>query len=205
MRTFHKLSTMNRKRDDLKSVEPANRAEWREWLAQNHTQKESVWLVIAKKGHAGVSRIEATEEILCFGWIDSVANKLDEKRFKLLVSPRKPNSVWSKINKAHVARLIKAKLMQPSGMAEIQKAKKSGAWNTLNDIDKVRYPEDLTKSLNKNKKAKANFEAFPQSTKKQILFWIQSAKTSETRSKRIKETVDKAAKNVRANQYIRKV
>jgi uncharacterized protein YdeI (YjbR/CyaY-like superfamily) len=114
---------------NLQLIEPGNRAEWREWLIQNHTQKESIWLAVAKKGHAGVSVPEAVEEALCFGWIDSTANKLDEKRYKLLLAPRKRNSVWSKINKARVTKLIKAKLMQPAGMAMIKLAKKTGSGN----------------------------------------------------------------------------
>jgi uncharacterized protein YdeI (YjbR/CyaY-like superfamily) len=189
---------------DLQIVEPASRVEWREWLIQNHTQKESIWLAVAKKGHKGVSVPEAVEEALCFGWIDSTANKLDEKRYKLLLAPRKRNSVWSKINKARVAKLIKSKLMMPAGMAMIQVAKKTGTWKSLNDIDKLKSPVDLTKALGKNKKAKAYFDAFPPSSKKQILYWIASAKTPETRNKRIAETVTKAAQNIRANQYVKK-
>lgn len=189
---------------ELQLVEPANRAEWRNWLTENHSQKESVWLAVAKKGHAGVLVPEAVEEALCFGWIDSTANKLDEKRYKLLLAPRKRNSVWSKINKARVAKLIKAKLMQPAGMAMIKLAKKTGTWKSLNDIDNLKFPDDLTKAFSKNKKAKTFFEAFPPSAKKQILYWITSAKTPETRNNRIAETVTKAAQNIRANQYVKK-
>jgi uncharacterized protein YdeI (YjbR/CyaY-like superfamily) len=189
---------------ELQIVEPASRAEWRQWLAQNHTQKESIWLAVAKKGHVGVSVPEAVEEALCFGWIDSTANKLDEKRYKLLLAPRKRNSVWSKINKARVAKLIQLKLMQPAGMVMIQLAKKTGTWKSLNDIDKLKSPADLTKALGKNKKAKTYFDAFPPSSKKQILYWITSAKTPKTRNKRIAETVTKAAQNIRANQYVKK-
>jgi uncharacterized protein YdeI (YjbR/CyaY-like superfamily) len=189
---------------DLQLVEPASRAEWRDWLRENHTQKESVWLAVAKKGHTGVSVPEAVEEALCFGWIDSTANKLDEKRYKLLLAPRKRNSVWSKINKARIAKLIQAKQMQPSGMAAIQLAKKTGTWRSLNDIDKLKSPDDLTKAFAKNKKARTFFEAFPPSAKKQILSWLMSAKTVETRTKRIKEIVTKASKNERANQYVPK-
>jgi uncharacterized protein YdeI (YjbR/CyaY-like superfamily) len=201
LNAFHKLDAMNRKRDNLELVDPANRTEWREWLAKNHTQKESVWVVIAKKGYEGLSRPDSVEEILCFGWIDSVANKMDEKRFKVLMSPRKSKSVWSKINKALVAKLIKQGLMHPAGLAAITLAKKNGSWKALNDVDKVKYPEELNRAFNKSKKAKANFDAFPPSTKKQILYWIQSAKTPETKAKRIKETISKATKNIRANQY----
>ena len=149
-------------------------------------QRESVWLAVAKKGHMGVSVPEAVEEALCFGWIDSTANKLDEKRYKLLLAPRKRNSAWSKINKARVAKLIKKKLMQPAGLAMIKLAKKTGTWKLLDDVDKLKCPGDLAKALNSSKKGKAFFDAFPPSAKKQILYWLQSAKTVETRNKRIK-------------------
>jgi uncharacterized protein YdeI (YjbR/CyaY-like superfamily) len=194
---------MNR---NFKNVEPKNRSAWREWLSKNHTQKENIWLVIYKKGHDGstLTVSEAVEEALCFGWIDSTANKLDEKRFKIMYSPRKPKSVWSKINKGRVAKLIKGGFMQPAGMAMIKLAKKTGTWNTLNDVDALKYPEDFNQALVKSRKSKSNFDAFPPSAKKLILFWIQSAKTSETRTKRIKETVSRAARNERANQYIKK-
>ena len=188
----------------FQQIDVTSRAEWRAWLQKNHTQKESIWLAIAKRGYPGVSVAEAVEEALCFGWIDGRANKLDEKRFKILLSPRKSKSTWSKINKVRVSSLIKAGLMQPSGMTMIKLAKKNGAWSTLNDIDQVKYPDDLIRALAKNKKAKANFDSFPPSTKKQILFWIQSARAPETRNKRITETITKAAKNIRANQYVKK-
>lgn len=187
-------------------VEPRSRAEWRTWLMRNHTQKTGIWLVLYKKGHAGstLTVSEAVEEALCFGWIDSVANVVDDKRYKIFTSPRKPKSIWSKINKARVAKLIKKGLMTSAGMAMIKLAKKSGTWNALNEVDDLTYPADLVKALSKNKKAKAYFDNFPPSIKKGILWWIQSAKTEETRTRRVKETVEKAADNIRANQYVKK-
>jgi uncharacterized protein YdeI (YjbR/CyaY-like superfamily) len=197
---------MNFDREKYKKVEPESRAEWRAWLQKNHTQKESIWLVLYKKGHEGSSLAvgEAVEEALCFGWIDGLTNKMDEKRFKLLLAPRKPKGVWSKINKARVARLIKTGQMQPAGLAIIKQAKKSGAWNALNDSDSLKYPQDLVKAFSKNKKAKKHFDAFPPSAKKMILWWIQSAKTKETQARRLNETVEKASENIRANQYVKK-
>lgn len=195
---------MNRLRDNLEVVRPSDRAEWREWLSKHHTQKESVWLLIAKADHPGLKRLEAVEELLCFGWIDSVANKLDDKYFKLLVSPRKPKSVWSKVNKALVNKLMKTGLMHDKGLAMVKLAKKTGTWTVLDSVDNLEYPPDLTKALSKDKAAQKFFEAFPPSTKKGILQWIQSAKTDETRNKRIAETVGKASLNIRANQYVKK-
>ncbi|MFN5169954.1 MAG: YdeI/OmpD-associated family protein [Cyclobacteriaceae bacterium] len=187
-------------------VEPRKRAEWRQWLLRHYKQTESIWLVLHKKGSEGstLTLSEAVEEALCFGWIDSVSNKLDEHRYKILVSPRKPKSNWSKINKTRAQNMIRAGLMHPSGQAMITLAKKTGTWTALNKIDKMIVPPDLAAALAKNKKAKAFFEAFPPSTRKGILEWIQNAKTSATRSRRIAETVSLAAVNVRANQYPRK-
>jgi uncharacterized protein YdeI (YjbR/CyaY-like superfamily) len=188
---------------EFRHVEPKSRAAWRQWLQKNHTQANSVWVVIAKKdsGLPSITNNDLVEEALCFGWIDSVPNKLDSQRFKVLVSPRKAKSNWSKVNKDRATKMIKAGLMQPAGQAMIELAKKSGTWNALDDISSLKLPPDLTKALGKNKKASSFFELFPPSTKKGILEWIQNAKTEETRSKRVAETVTLAAKNIRANQY----
>lgn len=193
-------------RNEFTLVELPNRKALRAWLTKHHTQKESIWLVIAKKGNtqSTLSRMDAVEEALCFGWIDSVPGLMDDVRYKLLLSPRKPKSNWSAVNKKLVAKLIKADMMQPAGMAMIELAKMTGTWNALNTIDKLQYPADLEKAFAKNKKAKTYFDAFPPSTKKGILEWILNAKTTETRSKRIADTVAKAAQNIRANQYVKK-
>lgn len=109
-------------------IEPKCCAAWRQWLENNQTQTDSVWVVIAKKesGLPSITNNEMVEEALCFGWIDSVPNKLDAQRYKVLVSPRKAKSNWSKVNKDRATRMINAGLMQPAGMAMIELAKKSG-------------------------------------------------------------------------------
>lgn len=190
-------------RKEFQHVEPKSRAAWRQWLQENYTQTESVWVVIAKKesGLPTITNNDLVEEALCFGWIDSVPNKLDAQRFKVLVSPRKAKSNWSKVNKDRATKMIEAGLMQPAGLAMIQLAKKSGTWNALDNISSLKLPPDLTRALGKNKKANSFFNLFPHSTKRGILEWIQNAKTEETRNKRITETVTLAAKNIRANQY----
>lgn len=183
--------------------EPTSRLAWRNWLEQNHATSESIWLILAKKdsGLPTLSIDEVVEEALCFGWIDSVPNKLDDSRYKILLSPRKPKSNWSKINKARASKMIKAGLMTAAGMKMINLAKKTGTWNALNSVDKLIIPDDLKKGLTKNKKAQTFFEAFPPSIKRGILEWIGNAKTAETRNKRILETITLAANNIRANQY----
>ena len=161
------------------------------------------WFVLFKKNSAitGVSYAEAVEEALCFGWIDSKPNTIDAKRFKLYFSPRKPKSVWSKPNKARVARLIREGRMTAAGLNTIRLAKMNGSWSALNNVDRQVIPAGLKKALGANATARKHFEAFPPSSKKIIIFWINSAKKSETRSQRVAETVRLAAKGERANHY----
>ena len=144
---------------------------------------------------------EAVEEALCFGWIDSKANKRDEESRYQSFAKRKPNGTWSKINKTRVKNLINDGLMQETGMEMIRIAKKNGSWTRLDAIDRMEIPADLQTALNKNKMALKHFNAFPPSSKKIILLWISTAKTEATRVKRIAEAVAKAAENKRANHY----
>ncbi len=182
------------------SYHPKTRAEWREWLSTNYNVSKGVWLVILKKGAevAGITYAAAVEEALCFGWIDGRAATLDAQNFKLYMSPRKPGSVWSKLNKQRIRKLVKEGSMTSAGLAKIETAKKDGSWNKLDEIDRLAIPEDLLAQLSANAQAKRNFEAFSPSSKKMILFWIASAKREETRRKRIEETVRLAAQNIKA-------
>jgi uncharacterized protein YdeI (YjbR/CyaY-like superfamily) len=187
----------------LEKFYPVNRKEWRSWLSKNYNTALGVWLVLHKKNSTKptVSYNDAVEEALCFGWIDSKPNKLDEEAYLLLFTPRKAKSVWSKPNKERIERLVQQGLMMEAGMRKIEAAKKDGSWEALKDIDEMRMPGDLKKALAVNKAARTNFEQFPPSAKKNIYLWIKTAKKLETRAKRVSDTVTLAAKNVRANQY----
>lgn len=185
------------------AVHPKTRAEWRAWLEQNHTQTEGVWLVTFKKatGKPRVEYGEAVEEALCFGWIDSKANALDEERAMLWMSPRKPRTGWSRLNKERIERLIADGQMTPAGLVKIEAAQQDGSWNALDAVEALEVPPDLEKALAEYGAARQNFDVFPPSVKKGILGWISSAKRPETRSKRIEETARLAAENIRANQW----
>jgi uncharacterized protein YdeI (YjbR/CyaY-like superfamily) len=194
---------MSSKVSPIPSYQPKTRAEWRKWLATNHAASQGVRLVIIKKNAAvaGITYSDAVEEALCFGWIDGVTNSVDEQRYKLYMSPRKPGSVWSRLNKQRIRKLIKDGSMTPAGLAKIETAKKDGSWTQLDAIDKLVMPEDLLEQFSANAEARRNFEAFSDSSKKMILFWIASAKREETRRKRIDETVRLAAQNIKAAHY----
>ena len=180
-----------------------DRNEWRKWLDDNHLLLASVWLVIYKKG-SGISSVnyeEAVEEALCYGWIDSKPQKRDDECFLLTFTRRKPKSVWSALNKKRIEKLMLAKKMKPAGLAAIEIAKQNGSWTSIDKVEAMEMPEELTKALSRNKKAKEYFDKFPPSARKGIYQWIATAKTDETKNKRVIETVSLAEKNIRANQW----
>lgn len=187
----------------LNSVHPESRTAWRAWLEQNHARAEGVWLISFKiaSGKPRFEYDEAVEEALCFGWIDSKPNKLDDERSMLWFAPRKPGTGWSKPNKERVERMIAAGLMAPAGLAKIEAARQDGSWNALDAIEALETPPDLDEALSAYPAARGYFEAFPRSVKRGILEWIASAKTPATRSKRIAETARLANENIRANQW----
>ena len=185
------------------SIHPLTRAEWRTWLEGNHTQTTGVWLINYKKatGKPRLEYEESVEEALCFGWIDSVANKLDEERSMLWFAPRKPGSGWSRPNKERIERLIQSGLMMPAGLAKIAAAQQDGSWNALDAVEALEIPPDLATALAENPPAADYFANFPRSVKRGILDWIRQAKRPETRAKRVEATARLAAANIRANQW----
>ena len=187
--------------DEFEDFHPQTRQQWRDWLAENYDKFNGVWLVYYKKqtGKPRVSYDEAVEEALCYGWIDSLPRKIDDQKSKLLFTPRKPKSVWSKLNKTRIEKLIENGLMTEIGWAKIEAAKKDGSWNALDASDNLQIAEDLQKSFDANKTAEINFRAFPEGVKKAILQWLNSAKRCETRTARIEKLVAMAAVNKRVN------
>ena len=186
---------------DYKATHPKTRSQWRKWLEKNHSTSPGIWLIYYKKesGKRKFDYADAVEEALCFGWIDSLPRKIDNERSSLKFTPRKPKSIWSKLNKQRIEELIEQKLMTHAGLAKIEQAKKDGSWNTLNSSDfhaeNNSLPDVLRKVLSKNKKALENFQAFPAGYRKRFLFWIDSAKNPETKAARIKQTLLMAAAN----------
>ena len=177
-----------------------DRGEWRKWLEVHHDSASEVWLVYYKK-HINKKSIqygEAVEEALCFGWIDSKVKRIDEEKFMQRYTPRKENSNWSQSNKKRVAELSAKRLMTPPGLEKIEIAKRNGSWYRLDDIEKVIVvPEDLESALAEHPAAKENFENYAPSHKKQYLWWLKSAKKDETREKRIREIIRRAAENIK--------
>lgn len=185
------------------ATHPKSRAAWRQWLEENHARTEGVWLVSYKKstGKPRIQYEESVEEAICFGWIDSKVNKLDDERSMLWFAPRKPKTGWSRPNKERAARLLAAGLLHPAGLARIEQARADGSWNSLDAVEELEVPADLNEALASYPNAAANFEAFPRSVKRGILEWILVARRPATRAQRIAETAQLADRNIRANQW----
>ena len=199
-----KTETPIHPRDGRLLVHAETQEGWRAWLAENHDASGGVWLVSWKKatGRPLVHQSEAVDEALCFGWVDSKVNKLDEERAMLLFTPRNPKSTWSRINKEKVARLIEEGRMTPAGTRLIEAAKSNGSWTIYDEIEGLVIPPDLADALAGDEAAAGFFEYFPDSSKKNMLWWIKSAKKPSTRADRVEKLVRLAAHNRMANHPV---
>ncbi|HET9109406.1 MAG TPA: YdeI/OmpD-associated family protein [Ktedonobacterales bacterium] len=181
-----------------------DRAAWRAWLETHHDREHSVWLVY-DKGAPGQPRPlpydAIVEEALCFGWVDSVPGKVSDTQAKLYISRRKPKSAWSKANKERIAKLREAGLMMPAGEQAVAIAQANGMWEHLETSDQFELPPELVAQLAANPRAQAFFSVMPPSSHRIILEWIYAARTEETKLKRIHETVEMAAKGIKAHHY----
>ncbi len=195
------MAGKEKRKGDPERVEVASVAELRDWLRVNHRQSESIWLVTYKKHVADkyVAKDEIVDEVLCWGWIDSLPRKLDADRTMLRLSPRKKGSQWSKINKDKVTRLERQRRMRAPGRRKIEQAKADGSWTFLDDVEALVKPGDLVAAFAAHPGAAENFDAFPPSAQRGLLGWIKLARTPATRAKRIATTAEQAAQNLMAN------
>ena len=175
-----------------------SRKDWRKWLEKNYDKESHVWLKLYKKGvgRREITLDESVEEAMCFGWIDGKLKKLDYERYILRFSPRKAKSVWSKINKERAIALIKSGRMTAAGLAKIEEAKKNEFWDkAYTNKTKEVIPLDLKEALMKDNKAWDNFQNFANSYRNMYIGWVNNAKTTETRMKRIKKIVQQSRHN----------
>ncbi|MGD1992449.1 MAG: YdeI/OmpD-associated family protein [Anaerolineae bacterium] len=182
--------------ESTKWIELANRNEWRAWLEAHHAEAGEVWLMIHKKRfrEEGVSLEQAVEEALCYGWIDSQLKSVDEKRYVLRFTPRRPDSVWSETNKRRVERLIREERMTDAGLERIAQAKESGQWAAAARREQVDIiPADLEQALRRVEGGVAAYRALTASRRKQLIYRLQSAKRPETRRRRIEAIVDEVS------------
>ena len=188
---------------EIETFCPASREEWRQWLEANHRTKEKVWLVQYKKGSGMpcLSWSESVDEALCFGWIDSVRRPIDALSYMQCFGRRKAKSMWSKINKEKVVRLMADGLMTPAGLESIAIAKQNGSWAILDEAEDDTLPADLDLALSAHAGAKDYILGLSRSVRKVLLQWIVLAKRPETRAKRINEIAEHAGRQQRPPQF----
>jgi uncharacterized protein YdeI (YjbR/CyaY-like superfamily) len=171
---------------DLPLLEIRTRREWRAWLAKHHGSSNGVWLVF-HKAHTGVKSIpyeDVVREALCFGWIDSLIKRLDDDRFAFKVTPRKPTSKWSDLNRRRWKELDEAGLLAAPGRAAAPTDNRYATKPAIPDM-----PGYISKALKANPKAWAFFQTLAPSYRRHFVVWIHIAKQEPTREKRIRESI----------------
>ena len=180
----------------------ADRAAWREWLDWHHAARTQVWLLLHKKHveEPSVSYQEAVEEALCWGWIDGLTKRWDERSYAVRFTPRKPTSVWSESNVERVTRMIAEGRMTPAGQALVDEAKRRGTWDEAASGRLEVTPPDLEAALAGVPAARERWTTWAPSHRRQYIYWVLDAKRPETRARRVAETVRRAAAGIRPGE-----
>ena len=168
-----------------------------DWLEKNHMNSSGIWLRIFKKnsGILSINYDQALDEALCFGWIDGQVKSYDDKSYIQKFTPRRARSMWSKRNIEHVKRLENEGRMKPSGIKEAEAAKSDGRWDRSYDSpSNMTIPEDFLNELSKDPLSEGFFNNLNKTNKYAIAWRLQTAKKTETRTKRMKAILEMLAK-----------
>jgi uncharacterized protein YdeI (YjbR/CyaY-like superfamily) len=170
----------------LPTLEVPTRQQWRAWLKAHHASSPGIWLVFHKT-HTGVKSIpneDAVREALCFGWIDSLVKRLDDNRYAIKVTPRKPMSKWSQKNRTRWAALKAAGLLAPPGLVAAPTKSTYGPRPSVPLL-----PAYIAIALKANPQAWKSFRELAPSHRRNYVVWIHTAKLPETRARRIQESI----------------
>jgi uncharacterized protein YdeI (YjbR/CyaY-like superfamily) len=177
---------------ELPTLAPKNAQGWWDWLAAEHASSPGVWLKLAKKasGAVNLSYAEALDAALAWGWIDGQKGSLDETAWLQKFSPRRPRSIWSKINREKVQALLDAGKMQAPGLAAVAAAKQDGRWDAAYEPpSRATVPDDFKAAIAADRAAAAAFATLNATNRYAMLHRIHTAKKPETRARRIGEFV----------------
>lgn len=172
---------------ELMTLEVRGRRQWRAWLAAHHTSSPGVWLVFYK-AHTGVKSIvyeDMVREALCFGWVDSLVKRLDDDRYAIKVTPRKPTSKWSDINRRRWNELKAAGTLAAPGLAAAPTANSYAPHPPIPQL-----PAYVAKAFKTNRAAWQHFQALAPTYRRDFVVWIHTAKRPETRERRIRESIE---------------
>lgn len=166
---------------------PTHRA-FEAWLRKNHASSAGVWLLISKAGaeKPSVTYAEAVEVAICHGWIDGQKKAWNAQHWLQRFTPRRPRSVWSKTNRAKAEALIASGRMQPSGLAEVERARADARWEAAYDGSRTAVvPPDLEAAFVDEPGARNFFDQLDRANRYAVLWRVQTAKTPQSRAKRI--------------------
>ncbi len=168
------------------------------WLQHHHSQRDGIWLITFKKAVADkyIPHDDVLDALIAFGWCDGIRRRIDDRRTMQLISPRRTQP-WAKSYKDRAERLIAEGSMRPAGLAAVSRARSTGMWDAMNEVDALIVPDDLSAALESRPAAAAHFANFPPSTKRNILRWIAAARTGATRQRRISTIAADAEQNIR--------
>ena len=171
----------------LITLDVRTRKQWRQWLSRHHASSPGIWLVRHKQ-HTGVTSMpyeDVVREALCFGWIDSLVKRLDDDRFAIKVTPRKPTSKWSDINRKRWNELETAGLLAPSGLAAPPTGNRYTPGPAIPEL-----PVYIAKAFKTHPQAWQHFQTLAATYRRNFVVWIHIAKRPETRERRIREAIE---------------
>ncbi len=176
---------------DLVTLVMRTRREWRAWLKKSHASSPGIWLTFFKGPEAAttVCYEDSVREALCFGWIDSLLKRIDDERYVRKFTPRKPDSVWSELNRKRWAELKAAGLLEEPGLAAAPTDKMPASASVPSGL-----PDYFAKALRANPKALASFDALAPSYRRNYIGWVHTAKRQETRETRLREAIARLAR-----------
>lgn len=178
----------------------ATAAAFERWLSSNHAKASELWLKIHKKdsGLRTVTYAEALDVALCWGWIDGLRKSHDAQSFLQRFTPRKPKSVWSQVNRGHVARLIDEGRMTSHGLAAVEAARKDGRWDgayaPIRATSRESLPADLLSAIHANRRALKTFKTLSKMNLFALGYRTNAMKTPDGRARKIAALVEMLAR-----------
>jgi uncharacterized protein YdeI (YjbR/CyaY-like superfamily) len=164
--------------------------QWRDWLTEHHASESGVWVIFHKR-HTGVASIDykdALDEALCFGWVDSLVKRLDDRRFARKFTPRRADGRWSAVNRKRYAELEASGRLKPPGIERPPTNRSYGPRPRRLALPAT-LPVYIQKALRNHPTARRHFEALAPSQRRRYFAWIESAKREETKLRRLKEAI----------------
>jgi uncharacterized protein YdeI (YjbR/CyaY-like superfamily) len=173
----------------------SSEAAFEAWLSANHARETEIWVRIFKKGTGKptVTNAQALDVALCWGWIDGIRKAFDDESFLQRYTPRRPRSMWSQVNRDHVARLTAAGRMNPPGQQQVDAAKADGRWDAayapIRAATPASIPGDLRQAIEANPRARRTFETLGRQNLFALAFRTNNMKTTAGRARKIASLV----------------